>query len=571
MPAPWWGVLEPRTRRGLEAALPEMMRNRRWFAAKHRRIQSAGIEDRFSISAPERVEIAVVNVEYFEGESERYLLPLTSLTDEPARNVERDRPEALLARTSAPSGEGVLVDGSYIGAFGQALLELVAERRRRNGTAASRLVGSLLPGAHEVLAALGAQAPMRVGSAEQSNTTIVAGSHEETQVVMKVFRRLEPGENPELEVGRHLRGRHAPVARLLGAVELERPGLAPTTVAVVHEYVDHESDGWSATVRSAGAFLEQVLPSSESPVLPPVPRQGLAALLEAELPAEVVACLPDLVPSAELLGLRTAELHLALASGTDDAFRPEAITGLTRRSLYQSMRTTARRSLVLLRQRLRHLDAEQEPLAREALEREEEILAVLGGVLDVEGGVRARVHGDLHLGQVLMTGRDVVFVDFEGEPARSFGERRLKRSVLSDVAGMLRSYHYAAHAAVADLVSRGVLEPGAEVAPGATFGAVGGAIPASTPGAEWLGPLSAPQYREAADRFAFWVGAAYLGGYLERIAGSPLLPADPGELSTLLVAHVLDKALYELRYELANRPEWVQLPLYGLRFLLGAQ
>ncbi len=573
VPVPWWGVLEPRTRRSLEAALPEMVRNRRWFAAKHRRIQSASIEDRFSIPAAEaRVEIAVVNVEYFEGESERYLLPLTALTDEPARTVERDRPEALLARTTSPAGEGVLVDGSYIGAFGQALLEVVADRRRRNGTAASRLVGSLLAGSQEVLAALGPQAPMRVGSAEQSNTTIVAGSREETQVVMKVFRRLEPGENPELEVGRHLRGRHAPVARLLGAVELERPGLAATTVAVLHEYVDHESDGWTATVRSAGAFLEQVLPSSESPVLPPVPRQGLAALLGGELPAEVASCLPDLVPSAELLGQRTAELHLALASGDDDAFRPEPITGFTRRSLYQSMRTTARRSLVLLRQRLRHLDAEQESLARDALEREEEILAVLSKVLHVEGGVRARVHGDLHLGQVLMTGRDVVFVDFEGEPARSFGERRLKRSVLSDVAGMLRSYHYAGHAAVADLVSRGVLEPGAEQgASGAAFGAVGATIPASSPSAEWLGPLSAPQYREAADRFAFWVGAAYLGGYLERIAGSPLLPSEHAELSTLLVAHVLDKALYELRYELANRPEWVQLPLYGLRFLLGAQ
>ena len=564
VPAPWWGMLEGRGRRSLEAALPAILQRRRWFAAKHRRIQQATLEERFSFPLPDgRVELAIVNVEYFEGEADHYALPLAHLAGDVAHALERDHPEAVLARTTGSGGpDGILVDAHYVADFPRALLELIGERRRRSGSAGGRLNGVALPGAHQHLAGLGPETPVQVGSAEQSNTTVLAGERDgEARVVLKMIRRLLAGENPELEIGRHLLGTSAPVARLVGALELERADGTRVTLAVVHEYVPHESDGFAASVRAAGAFLEQVLPAPESPALAPIPREGLDALLaDPEPPAEVAACIPEVVTSARLLGERTAQLHLALASGPDGAFGPEGTTTLGRRSLYQSMRTSARRALSLVRQRLRTLSPEQEGLARELLEREEEILARLHGVLDVAGATRSRVHGDLHLGQVLMTGRDYVFVDFEGEPARSFGERRLKRSPLADVAGMLRSYHYAAHTAVAELAARGVIATMAETE--AEQGAPGALTDLGL-------PLSAAHFREAADRFAFWVGAAFLAGYLDRMGGQGLIPVERDELAALLGAYVLDKALYELVYELGNRPEWVQLPLYGLRFLLG--
>ncbi|MDA8035134.1 MAG: maltose alpha-D-glucosyltransferase [Actinomycetota bacterium] len=567
VPAQWWQVLDGRQRRPLEAALPELLRSRRWFAGKHRRIQSVTIGERISLSGVGwRTEVLVVNVEFFEGEGEQYLLPLAVLWRDDAVALERDRPEAVLARVVGPSGtEGALFDGTYLSETSRAVLRLVAERRRRGLDAGARLVATSTPATAATLAQLAEddELPARVGAAEQSNSSVVLGSPDGERVVMKVFRRLLPGENPELDVGRHLAGTDAPVARLLGAVELERPGVEATTVAVLHELVPHEADGWTATVRAAGAFLEQVLPSSESPVLPPPPRGGLlGALASGALPDDVGACLPDVVPAADLLGQRTAELHRALASGEQDAFRPEPTTGLSRRSLYQSMRNTARRSLVLLRQHLRDLTPENEALARDVLDHEDAILDRLTATLQVQGGLRARVHGDLHLGQILFTGRDYVFVDFEGEPARSFGERRLKRSVLTDVAGMLRSYHYAAHTAVAEAAQRGVLEE----ADGVT---VDGAGPVPPP-AGAHGVLTPAHYRDAADRFAFWVGTSFLAGYLEAAEGSGLLPDDPDGLAALLGAQLLDKALYELRYELANRPEWVHLPLLGLRFLLGS-
>ena len=566
VPAQWWQVLDGHQRRGLEAALPELVRSRRWFAAKDRRIQSATVDERATLAeAGWRAELLVVSVEYFEGEAERYLLPVAALPREDAAHLERDRPEAVVARLRGPSGgEATLFDATYLSEASRALLRLVAERRRRALDSGARLVATATPGSAPLLSALAAddELPARVSATEQSNSSVVLGGAAGPRAVMKIYRRLLSGENPELEVGRHLAGTRAPVARLLGAIELERAGAETTTVAVLHEFVPHEADGWTATVRAAGAFLEQVVPSSQIPALPPPPRGGLVAACTAgEPPEEVGACLSDVLPAAHLLGRRTAELHRALVSGANDAFRPEPTTGLSRRSLYQSMRNTARRSLVRLRQHLRGLSGEDEALARDLLEREDAILEQLTAVLTVTGDRRARVHGDLHLGQILFTGRDYVFVDFEGEPARSFGERRLKRSVLTDVAGMLRSYHYAAQTAVAEAAQRGVVE--------AADGTPVESAPTGSPGTSGHGARTRADLRDAADRFAFWVGASYLGGYLEAIAGTGLLPEGPEGLGALLGAQLLDKALYELRYEMANRPEWVHLPLLGLRFLLG--
>ncbi len=194
-----------------------------------------------------------------------------------------------------------------------------------------------------------------------------------------------------------------------------------------------------------------------------------------------------------------------------------------------------------MRRHLRRLPADAQALGRELADSEDTILNTLAGVLEVRSGVRMRVHGDLHLAQVLFTGRDYVFVDFEGEPVRSLGERRLKRSPLTDVAGMMRSYHYAAHTGVVELEQRGGIDPTDDVV-------------------AW--------YRQAADAWAFWSGAAFLHGYLETPGIDALLPSTDDELESMLVAHLLDKALYEVRYELANRPDWVYLPLLGARFLV---
>ncbi|MHB1988346.1 MAG: maltose alpha-D-glucosyltransferase [Acidimicrobiales bacterium] len=552
VPTPWWRVTEGDDARRLEAILPPILRSRRWFGAKDRRIQSATIARRIPLpltGTAERAELLVVNVEYLDGEPDRYLLAIVHVTGDQAKDLVQDHPEAVLALTTGPNEEtGVLADAHFEPAFGKALVELVASRRRRSGESVLRVVGVHVAARAGVLSsvATGPRASARVVAAEQSNTSIVVGDAESNRAIVKTLRRLEPGPHPEIELGRLLTSVGASVAPLLGSVELLPPQGPGTALAVIHEFVANESDAWSATLRAASSFLEQHVEEggeTHVPLEPARPGGFYAGMQVVEIPSTVEAEMSESLRAAELLGRRTGELHVALSSPAGgSAFRPEALTPMSQRSLYQSMRSAARRTLTLARERSCQLSRRDQGLVEELLTSEERLLDAFQAVLGVRSGCRIRVHGDLHLGQVLFTGRDFVFVDFEGEPARSFAERRLKRSPMRDVAGMLRSYQYASQSAVDELVSRGVL---------------------ATDDPEGL-----EAYERAADRWAYWAAVAFLQGYLP-VASEAGLLADERDLAVDLRAHLLEKALYELRYELGNRPEWVHLPLLGLGSLLS--
>jgi maltose alpha-D-glucosyltransferase/alpha-amylase len=268
----------------------------------------------------------------------------------------------------------------------------------------------------------------------------------------------------------------------------------------------------------------------------------VAESLAEEIPEAVFDAIGPFLDSAELLGQRTAELHLALAAGEQEAFAPEPFTTLYQRSVYQSMRAQVRPTLSLVRRNLGSLDESARPLAEALLDREHEIVDRFGAVrthrMDVS---RIRIHGDLHLGQVLHAGRDFVIIDFEGEPSRSPTERRIKRSAMIDVAGMMRSFQYAVAAGLRTLEERGMVRP---------------------------------EQRDDLERRGLlwenWVSRQFLRGYLDRAGEASFLPSDPADLDVLLVAYILEKALYEVRYELNNRPTWSDIPLRGVHELLDA-
>jgi maltose alpha-D-glucosyltransferase/alpha-amylase len=245
--------------------------------------------------------------------------------------------------------------------------------------------------------------------------------------------------------------------------------------------------------------------------------------------------------SAELLGQRTAELHVALATTAGGlAFSPEPFTQLYQRGLYQSMRSQARTTLELLRTQLERLDSEAQQQAKRALDHGQSIFARFGELLhDRIDARRIRCHGDYHLGQVLFTGKDFVIIDFEGEPERPVSERRIKASPLRDVAGMLRSFHYVSHAAL-----RGKT-------PTLFVGNV--AISNETWAAFWY----------------VWTSATFLQSYFAHAEPGGFLPSGSTHRRTLLNAYLLEKALYELRYELNNRPDWVKIPLEGILQLVN--
>ena len=274
-------------------------------------------------------------------------------------------------------------------------------------------------------------------------------------------------------------------------------------------------------------------PLSEAELIPAT----LPELAPLEPPAILEEMAGDYLPQARLLGSRTAELHIALASDrTDPAFAPEAFTGLYRRSIYQSLRASARTTFDLLRRRLDTLPDGVREEARAVIALEDQLLRQARAVMERKIPMaRFRVHGDYHLGQVLYTGKDFIIVDLEGEPSRSISERRFKRSPLRDLAGMIRSFEYAA----AYAVRHGPMRTED--------------IPALLP---W------------ARLWQRWASARFLRGYLDTAGDAAYLPKGADAFSAMLDFYLLDKAVYELRYELNNRPDWVAIPLAGVRRLL---
>jgi maltose alpha-D-glucosyltransferase/alpha-amylase len=240
---------------------------------------------------------------------------------------------------------------------------------------------------------------------------------------------------------------------------------------------------------------------------------------------------------ARLLGQRTGELHRALASESDDpAFAPEPFNALAQRSVVQSMRASSRRAFELLRKKVDDLPEAFRTEAEEVLAAEKQILAQERRLLEQRSAAhKIRIHGDFHLGQALYTGRDFIFLDFEGEPARPLGERKLKRSALRDVAGMMRSFQYAAYNALWQPAMR---------------------------------PEDVPFLERWADVWYREMSSIFLQSYLAATSDAPFIPRNEADLRIALEAYLLDKAVYEIGYELNHRPGWVVIPIRGIKHIL---
>ncbi|HEX9824118.1 MAG TPA: putative maltokinase, partial [Actinomycetota bacterium] len=536
----WHGVFAKKNRRLLEEALPGYLRGRRWFGGKARRVKATELLEAIPVSEQEgrgkrgRVlgYVTLIRTEYTEGDPETYVLPLTCATPERTDELRGSWPPTSVARVRIQGGEQLLHEALDDASFSSALLEAVARRRHLPGSA-GKLVATRTAAFREARGPLDGSLEPRVMDVEQSNTSIAFGD----RFMLKLFRRPDEGVNPELEIGRFLtdEGRFPHIPRVAGALEY-RQGRRPTvTLGILQELVANQGDAWSYTLDALGGYLDEVMARRwEAGELPPGAPPRLLELARTEAPHLAHETIGAFLESARLLGERTAELHHAMASSDDPSFVPEAFSRFHQRSLYQRMRTEATRTLQLVRERSGEI-----PGAPDILELEPAIMERIRVLLDGRlSGSRIRIHGDFHLGQVLSTGKDFVLIDFEGEPARPVGERRIKRSPLRDVAGMLRSFHYASYSAM--------------------LGQAGGVRRAEGPGE--LEPWLRFWYR--------WVGATYLRAYLDHMANAALLPETPEETAVLLDLFMLDKALYELAYEANNRPEWVTVPVRGILDLM---
>ncbi|MGQ9688744.1 MAG: maltose alpha-D-glucosyltransferase [Desulfobaccales bacterium] len=516
--------------------LPSYLSRCRWFGGKARQIKSATVLE--VVPFPfnhHNAYFTMIQIGYVEGEPEIYVLPMAVALGEEAARIRAELPQAVVALLSSREGDGLLYEVTYEAGFRQALLDSIRRHRHFRGQE-GELWTTTTSAFRHIQELTKPRMPSAIMKAEQSNTSINYGD----LFILKLFRKVEKGVNLDLEIGRFLTEKtsfvhNPPVA---GALEYRSNHQEAITLGILHGYVPNQGDAWKYTLDMVKHFFEIALARPDCLTPEASPGKSLVALSRQEPPPLVEELVGTYLESARLLGERTAEMHLALASRPDDPnFAPEPFTGLYQRSIYQSMRNLTARNFQLLRARLKHVPAEARKEALTVLERESEVFQALHAVVEQKiSGKRIRIHGDFHLGQVLHTGKDFIIIDFEGEPARALSERRLKRSALRDVAGMVRSFHYAAYHAI---VSKAVR------------------------------PEDAPCLEKWAHFWQLWVSAAYLREYLRLAGQADFLPRQEGELQVLLNAFLVEKAVYELGYELNNRPDWVKLPLTGILQLLG--
>ena len=540
----WEDVLQGRPRQALEAALPRFLAAARWFGGKARKLKSIEIRDAVPVEDADAY-IALVDVDYIEGDPDVYAVPLAFATGERAEQLQTYHPEIVICRLRlrAADLDGVLYDALRHERLGTRLLDGIAHGERWSG--ARETISASPVGLLDIDETNGSLAPA-LSHAEQSNSSIVYGQ----RYILKLYRRLEAGVNPDLEITRALTEQGFPhIPPAAGYLEIRRDRRSePMTLGLLQAFVPNEGDAWSYTQDVLGQFYEHVLSQPVEATregIPAPPRSTLSVVngTTEDYPDDAYEMVGSFMQSAERLGQRTAELHTALASRHDDpSFAPEPINRFAQRSIYQSIRSSTRRTIQFLHQQLEGLPEALRPQAQAIMDAEDDLLGRLRSVLESRiQAKRIRTHGDFHLGQVLYTGKDFVILDFEGEPARPLGERRLKRSPLRDVAGMLRSFHYAAHASLFSLEEGGILQPN-----------------------------DRPRLEPWARFWTHWVCVAFLKVYRATIQATPgLIPDDPDALHTLLDAYLLEKAIYELNYELNNRPDWVQIPLQGIADLLA--
>ncbi len=615
----WAGLFSGTGKQALESTLPDWLSRQRWFGAKTRTIQRLEITDWIDVPAANAGILSttdvpaastlgdvllVLSLEYAQGGSDRYLLPLAFATGAQAEAMLISGAGVVLT-LNTPTGPALLHDASNQETLRQALLGLIAGQGAlpvNNATTAAHRIAETLIAAHEGMPAhevdgnsaeaaeiasavadrhsidakdvapkfvghmpgagesggsQGAESSTgglastvqslvgckstefeaargslalkgRTGSAEQSNTNFIYGD----KLLMKMFRRLQSGENPDVEIGRFLTEvAHFPrIAPFLGEITLSDKGGHRTTLAMLQGLVANEGDGWQWTLDELARFYESAA------TCPPPNDQGSAPTLggEAHIPGEARERAGLYLEAAALLGRRTAEMHLALATETqDEAFQAEPFTSVDLELDAKRIDTQINNTLDALKIGMRSLKNEVADDAATILSRRIELFARAHAITSTgASGKRIRIHGDYHLGQVLRAKNDFVLLDFEGEPARTLDERRRKQCPLKDVAGMLRSFSYAAWSGLDQYVQRHpdsekTLEPWVRL---------------------WQNAAS----------------TAFLDAYRQTMStDDDILPVQV-QADALLSAYLLEKALYELLYELNNRPAWVRIPLAGI-------
>lgn len=535
----WEELVVGKNRDELELSLPDFLQQSRWFAGRGE-MKSARIRELVPLPHESGKHfLTLVIADFAQADSEEYLLPLGFASGAEADRLEHDHPGFVFARARVERRNlnGFIYDAAAGKDFDRMLFEVIARRRAlRSHQSEGSLIGSTAPGLR--LARDGGAPEPRAVRTEQRNTIIVYGD----KFILKLFRRVESGPHPALESAKFLSEKNFPnVPPYAGALEFQTVDAERTCLGILSGFIPDTENGWTFTFDALRRYFDRVrtLPNDAREDDTVISLVELAQQGISDSAAETVGTYFE---SARLMGQRIGELHLALASDPDNKdFAPEPFTPFYQRSLYQSLRNHLTFHFRLLRRDLETLPEAVRPVAEKVLALQDTIMARYRSVYQTPmTAQRIRCHGNLHLGHLLHTGKDFFIIDFEGEPAWTLSQRRIKRSPLRDIAGVIRSFHYVAESALRHQSE--------------------------------AGNLLAEQFRGLLPWARFWVhqvSADFLGAYLAAISKSDLLPKTQPGLAALVEAFLLDQAIIEMSRELHNHNESIRIPLEGILHIVA--
>ena len=518
-----------------QEVLGDYLLRQKWFGSKAIDLKRVSVVDWAEAPSPyQGCAFLVFQVELTGGQKEPYFILLNVVWGEDAENILQNYPNTIIAPVHSLQGKGLLIDGVSSDRAAEMLLEVIkdsGEILSQNGLIKGR--------SSKRLPTLLGHDSLSIGhpAAEQRMSSITYGD----RLILKILRYQQSGPNPDSEVSRYLSESTTfkNVPPFGGHIEY-RAGEGPTcTLAILQGVVPNEGDGWQWTMEELDRYFERCA-SVE------IPPNGLP-VVNTKLIWNLTDSIPDIarehaglyLDAAYKIGQRTGEMHIALAEpSSDPAFAPEDLSHADLEALRSDLSRHAAEAFQALKESITKVPDDLVDSAALVLSRRGAVVERFRHLSVGEfHALRTRIHGDFHLGQLLRSKGDFYIIDFEGEPARPLLERRAKQSPLRDVASMMRSFSYAAYAALMRYVSR------------------------------------RPEHFE---RLAPWaklweqsVCSEFLRAYREKMSQKAIVPLESKSFETLLEAYVLDKALYELMYEISDRPTWVHIPLAGILSLLG--
>ncbi len=539
----WRGDLLARLKRPGEEVASVLLRwamSRRWYRGGSHPVASVRMSEVVALPSTPSAVLAFLQVSYRDIEPATYVLPLATDIDLDADELLATAPDAAIARLVGAGASALLLDGTHVPGVYETLLGVVSGHRRIKGTH-GELVGRAQKGLRERLAGVAKADLTATPVRDQPTMSNSAASYGE-RVVLKLYRVLDDGTNPDLELGRYLADAgFTNVPRVLGSAEIVHKR-TQATLAMVQAYVPHEGNLWESIREAVGTFLHDAEAETEPPELATDGDRFFLELADMEIPARARDRIGMVLETSRVLGERVGQMHrlLAAADASDAGFAPEPMSPFYVRSLFQSVRGRVNDALELLEDRRGSLPLRDQEAARVVLEASARVDALLARLRDLRtDGQRIRVHGDLHLGQVLDTGSDVVIIDFEGDTGRPLSQRRLKRPALTDLAAIVRSLHFAAHwpRVERELLSAEAVEP------------------------DGLAAWSTYWFQ--------WMSAACIRGYRDATVDGSFNPSDDDAWSILFKCLLVSRACEELTSRLGSRSDWLGIPLAGLDELLG--